>query len=244
MVRFTAELAGIPIGITALYEQSRETFRDYLTEKAPVFSLEATEQDLIREYERVARIRGLNKQAKSINPSLLEEQWLYHQVEEHLPEYGAVLFHGSAIAVDGDAYLFTAPSGTGKSTHTRLWQQHFSGRALMVNDDKPLITFFKNTPLVCGSPWQGKHRLGNNICAPLRGICLLNRGSDNEISPISAEKAFPTLLQQCYMPEETNRMAFTLDFLERLSKCVPLYQLKCNMQPEAAQVAYMGMSNY
>ena len=242
MVRFTAKLAGIPIGISALFEQTRAAYRDYLTTDAPLFTLETTEQALTQEYARIARRRALNPQKAIPHPALLEEQWLYHQIGDRLPAYDALLVHGSAVAVDGVAYLFTAPSQTGKSTHTRLWRQVFGDRAVMVNDDKPLLAFGENAVLVCGSPWRGKHRLGGNITVPLGGICLLTRSSVNTISPLSAKAAFPALLQQCCHPDNPQRMKHTLSLLEQLTQRAALYRLGCNMRPEAAEVAYRGMN--
>ena len=92
-----------------------------------------------------------------------------------------VLFHCSAVAVDGKAYLFTAASGTGKSTHTRMWRQHFGGRAVMVNDDKPILRIKDDGIYVCGTPWCGKHGLQTNVEVPVQGICILGGGEKNMI---------------------------------------------------------------
>ena len=78
--------------------------------------------------------------------------------------------------MDGQAVLFTAKSGTGKSTHTKLWRDLFGERAVMVNDDKPLLRILKDGVLVCGTPWDGKHRLSTNCALPLKAICILERG--------------------------------------------------------------------
>ena len=115
MESFTVNLANVPIGISALYKKTREAYREYLTSKTPFFSLAATEQELTALNNELIR-QGVIYPRSAIQ---LEEQWFYRQIAERLPEYGAMLFHGSAVAVDGAAYLFTAPSGIGKSTHTR-----------------------------------------------------------------------------------------------------------------------------
>ena len=97
--------------------------------------------------------------------------------------YDTILFHGSVIAVDGIGYLFTAKSGTGKSTHTRLWREYFGDRAAMVNDDKPLLKITDSSVIAYGTPYNGKHRLGTNISVPLKAICILTRAADNHIEP-------------------------------------------------------------
>ena len=235
MTRFTVKLADIPIGICALYEETVKSYREYLTEDSPVFSLTVTDQALKKEKELTeGRIPRL--------PSASEEQWLYRHIGERLPEYGALLVHGSAVAVDGNAYLFAAPSGTGKSTHARLWRQYFGDRAVMINDDKPLLKFEKDSVLVCGSPWRGKHRLGTNTSAVLKGICLLSRDSHNSIVTASIERDFPALLQQFYRPEDAQRTAQMLALINRLLQIVPLYRLNCNMDLDAAQTAFEGLN--
>ena len=156
-------------------------------------------------------------------------------------DYDTILFHGSVIAVDGVGYLFTAKSGTGKSTHTRLWRECFGERAVMVNDDKPLLKITHNGVIAYGTPYNGKHRLGSNISVPLKAICILIRDTVNHIEPITRNQAYTKLLQQVYRPADGEKMMKTLDLLDRLADSIKLYQLGCNMDISAAQVAYEGM---
>ena len=244
MVWFTVKLADVSVGISALHENTRKAYREYLTEEPPLFRLNVTKQALIEERESLISYMTQYTQADalSISEAALEEQWLYHQIGERIPEYGALLFHGSAVAVEGEAYIFTAPSGTGKSTHAHIWRKIFGDRAVMINDDKPLLKFADNTVMVCGSPWRGKHRIGTNAVAPLKGICLLTRDICNSIVSITGKEAFPELLKQCYRPKDFRRTAQTLTLLGQLTQNVPIYRLRCNMTPEAAKVAYTGMN--
>ena len=151
------------------------------------------------------------------------------------------MFHGSAIAVDGVAYLFTAKSGTGKSTHTALWRQVFGERAVMINDDKPLLKLTPEGVLVCGTPWNGKHGLGCNKMVPLKAICILERAEQNAITPMDAADVLPMLMQQSFRTGTTGGTVLLFDILDKLTKRVQLYRLGCNMDPQAAIVAYEGM---
>jgi hypothetical protein len=146
------------------------------------------------------------------------------------------------VAVDGQGYLFTARSGTGKSTHTRLWREAFGTRAVMVNDDKPLLRIGQKGATAYGTPWDGKHRLSSNMAVPLRGLCILERADKNHICPVTFQQALPMLLQQSYRPPQPERLARTLALVEKLGRSVPLYRLGCNMDIEAAYVAYEGMN--
>jgi serine kinase of HPr protein (carbohydrate metabolism regulator) len=158
-------------------------------------------------------------------------------------DHNTLLFHGSVIAVDGVAYLFTAKSGTGKSTHTRLWRELLGERAVMVNDDKPFISVTDDGIIVHGSPWNGKHKLGNNISVPLRAICILERGEINEIKEIPASKAVFMLIQQSSRPNDATKMAKYMELLDAIAANVKFYRLSCNMEPEAAEISFAAMSN-
>ena len=145
--------------------------------------------------------------------------------------------------MDGVAYLFTARSGTGKSTHTRLWCQLFGDRAVMVNDDKPFISIAEKGIFASGSPWSGKHGLDTNITVPLKGICLLERGTENRIENAAKEALLPMLLAQSYRPLDEAKAPRFLQLVDTLAENVPLWQMQCTKDIEAARVAYATMSN-
>ena len=152
------------------------------------------------------------------------------------------LFHGSVIAVDGEGYLFTAKSGTGKSTHTRLWREYFGERAVMVNDDKPLLHITDSGVTAYGTPWDGKHRLSTNTAVPLKGICILTRDTTNHIEQAESHAAYPLIVQQTNRSLTADGMKQTLSLIDNMLNVVPVYRLGCNMNIEAARVAYEGMN--
>jgi hypothetical protein len=203
----------------------------------PDISVEVTDEDM--EGEK----KYLPEDPESVrHPAYIEAMAIFRKIAEALPRFGRFLMHGSAISVDGEGYIFTAPSGTGKSTHVSLWRDLFGERAVMVNDDKPFIRVSDNGVFVCGSPWNGKHGLGANICVPLKAVCLLERGENNSISGITSREAFPTLLKQSYRPHDPEMLRTTLGLIDRVSEQAGMYRLYCNMEPEAAMVSYGGMN--
>ncbi len=105
----------------------------------------------------------------------------------------------------------------------------------------PLLCIRPEGVRVYGTPWNGKHRLSCNQSVPLKGLCLLARDKTNHIEAVSAEEAFPMLLQQSFHPQTGEGMLRVLELLDRLSRNVKLYRLGCNMEPEAAEIAYQGM---
>ena len=178
----------------------------------------------------------------------LETQVIYRKLCDKLVMRDILLFHSSAIAVDGKAYLFAARSGVGKSTHARLWREVFGNRAVMINDDKPLLRILKGnteeekaTVIVFGTPWNGKHMLGGNEQAPVQGICLLERGEKNIIRPVSSADALSGLLTQAYLPTSGEQRKRRTELVFSLAKSEPIWRMECNVDREAAQVAYHAM---
>jgi len=160
-----------------------------------------------------------------------------------LIKFGGFMLHSSAVLMDGKAYLFSAPSGTGKSTHTELWQKVFgSDRAKILNDDKPAIRIEKDGIFAFGTPWSGKTDLNINVKAKIGGICFLSRGDKNEIKRENGIDMLSDLLSQTVRPTNEEDMEKLLKYLEIVIKYVPIYSMKCTISEEAAIMAYETMS--
>ncbi len=162
---------------------------------------------------------------------------------DNLFAFDGFMLHASAVVLDGKAYLFSAPSGTGKSTHTSIWQRVFGeDKTYILNDDKPVIKVGSDGVFVCGTPWSGKTDKNRNLTVPLGGICFLKRGIENSISEMSPQKAIFSILNQTMRPEELNDMTILLHLIERVISTVKVYDMLCNMEDEAAILAYETMS--
>ncbi len=235
-------IADINIEICTLGPETHALCAAYRAGGAPDFSVTTARADIEFERERSAcedRYEGLP--VRQFSDGYLETLAVYRKIAEKMPDFDTMLVHGSCVAVDGEGYLFSAKSGTGKSTHTRLWRELFGARAVMVNDDKPLVRVKDGAAFVCGTPWDGKHRLSSNVCVPLHGLCMLERAQENRICAVSQAQIYPMLLQQVYRPASAAAMAKTLVLIDRLCAAVRLWRLGCNMDPEAARVAYEAM---
>lgn len=198
-----------------------------------LFEIEVTNAEILRED---------NGKTGAFGKDYLESLALYRKLSEKMLEYDTFLMHCSTVAVDGKAYLFTAPSGTGKSTHTRLWREYFGKRAVMVNDDKPLIQVASDGIYVCGTPWSGKHYLDTNIKVPIQGICVLHQGKENSIQRITEVDAFTELYRQSYRPKDREKLIKTISLVERLAEEIPIYRMSCNISREAVEVSYGAMN--
>ena len=233
------EIAGVAFAVQPIFESTRAYCASYLTEREPEYRLCVLREELIQEQRLLdldADEEGLKR--RKFSDMFLERSVIQRKVAGCLLERDVLLMHGSTVAVDGRAYLFTAPCGTGKSTHTRLWREVFGGRAVMVNDDKPFLRFMDGAVIACGTPWTGKHGLGSNVSAPLAGICILSRGTENRIRRADPEDVSEFLLQQL-QPEGDSR---TERLLRELLRRVPVWQMECNRELEAARIAYCAMS--
>ncbi len=230
------------IEIRSVFPETRNLCAAYRVNGLPDFTVTTTQSDIEREREKSVRENAFEGvPSQQFSGEYLETLAVYRKIAEKLPEYGTFLFHGSAVAVDGEAYVFTAKSGTGKSTHTRLWRKLLGERAVMVNDDKPLIHISDDGAIVYGTPWDGKHRLSSNIAVPLKAVCILERAEENHITPITRSEALPMLIQQSYRPSDPVALAKTLKWIDRLARSVKLYRLGCNMDIRAAELSFNTM---
>lgn len=172
-------------------------------------------------------------------PDMNEGPLLYTKIcKRMLSEYDGFFFHSSALELDGEGYLFTALSGTGKSTHTRNWRRLFGDRVTMINDDKPIIRKIDGRFYVCGTPWMGKSNIGCNRMAPVRAVYVLQRGEQNSAQTISPGVVLKQLLEATLLPKTKETMSNLLSLYNDLFSSAKLILLTCNKDVEAAQVAY------
>ena len=238
---FRVRIADIVFEVRCRCASTLQRCREYLTDDAPDHTIILDAAQLEAERALLQSLQEPVGDPAAFTPQALESLRLCRCMADLLPEHDRVLFHGSCLALDGQGVLFTAKSGTGKSTHTRLWREVFGSRVEMLNDDKPFLHVSPQGVTAYGTPWQGKHNLGRNMAVPLRAVCVLYRGEENRIEPISPREALPMLLQQTFTPEDPQAMVRTLALVQRLSKTTGLYRLYCNMDPQAAAVARDGM---
>lgn len=237
------KIADKHIEISSIFEDIHRLCLDYRSDGRPDYTVSISQSDI--DFERRKSVSADIKEGIEIRKfpeSYLETLAVYRKIAAFLVDFDTILFHGSVVAVDGEGYLFTAKSGTGKSTHTRLWREYFGERAVMINDDKPLINISEDGIIrVYGTPWDGKHRLSTNTSVPLKALCILERAEKNHIEKITKESAYAMLLQQTNRPSDPEKTAKTLVLLDRLAENTGLYRLGCNMNIEAAVTAYNGM---
>lgn len=159
-----------------------------------------------------------------------------------LVDFDGLMLHSSAVMMDGKAYLFSAPSGTGKSTHTQLWLDVFGDKAAILNDDKPALRRIDGVWYAYGTPWSGKHDISINTRVPVGGICILRRGAVNKIEPYCGAGAVGDIFEQTPRSSNAEYIGKLLELLDKLLCEVPVWRMECNMDPEAARMSHAAMS--
>ncbi len=176
--------------------------------------------------------------------SLTDFEYMYTggAFNNRLSVLGGGVLHSSSLAYNGQGIAFSAPSGTGKSTHTGLWQQHFGDAVEIINDDKPAIYFKDGQAMLCGTPWSGKTALNRNRAVPLRAIVFIERGEDNRIERLDTVESMFYLTSQISRPYYDESLGVRLlDFTEKLLGAVPVYRLYCTISRQAVDVVYKAV---
>ena len=159
----------------------------------------------------------------------------------HLLDFHGITIHASAVELDGKAYLFSAPSGTGKSTHTRLWQSVFGENARVFNDDKPALRCLDGTWYAYGTPWSG-HGDNINMKVPLAGICFLKQAPHNRIRRLSNQEAVQKIIWQTMRRfKKQEKLDLMLSRVDELVRSIPVFELENLPEPDAARLSYETM---
>ena len=251
---FWTKLADEPLWLKVRWPYTFDLFDHYLItpDEAEVQEYRALMQEQGLDPEQpfqaddadLARVRSYSEEENpdGFPDAYIESLALYQNITELLLARDVMQFHCSALEMDGRAYLFTAPSGTGKSTHVRLWRQVFGARVTVINDDKPLVRLQKDGSWrVYGTPYGGKHNLQTNTSQTLCGIVMLERGAENKIERVTPQDAFVTLMAQTYHSIQTpERILHAMDLVGSLAN-LPVFRLQCNISQQAVQVAYEAL---
>lgn len=152
--------------------------------------------------------------------------------------------HASCVLRDGLGYLFMGRSGTGKSTHSRLWINCFPGSELL-NDDNPAIRIVDGLPIVYGTPWSGKTPCWRNLSAPLRALVRLSQAPENRFRLCTGVEAFTAVYPGCSVLRFDSRLHDAL--CDTLSELIPLVRcgrLDCLPDEAAALCCSKGLDYY
>lgn len=231
---FYIKIADLNVKIENKYPHVKKICADYIIDEPTHIDIVAFASD--------ADINREIVESEFEHLGFAESVCIYRNICKELPKkFNGYLLHSALIEYEGRGYAFAAKSGTGKSTHISLWQKCFGDAVRIVNGDKPIIRFVDGKIIAYGTPWCGKEGLGINASVTLGAICFIERDKDNSITRISSADAVAKLFRQVLMPDDIENLDALLVLLDSTLASVSCYSLKCNMEIDAARVAYDGM---
>lgn len=231
---YTIKVADYVFGIENHYDYVHWLCENYIVEGIePDFFASVSEEEIAKEQSKDKNLRAAEAESFCV----------CRKISKWLMAHDRLFMHAAVIAVDGEAYAFTAPSGTGKSTHIKLWMDAFGDRVELVNGDKPILHVQDSAVYACGTPWSGKEGYDSDIKRKLKAICFLHRGTENEIHRIDTAEVLRGLFDQLLRPEGMEEIQHFLDLVDRLVQNIPFYSMHCKIDPAAAHMAYSAMKN-
>ena len=226
-------IAGVIVEMNPMFDRTISQAKPYLTTSlnSPDISIELT----------IEKLEEIKKRYNHLDLEEIEYIFLGQLFYRHILKHNGILLHSSCVVKDNQAYLFSAPSGTGKSTHTNLWLEEFKD-AFILNDDKPAIIYKDNTLYAAGTPFSGKHDISKNTLVPIKGICFIERSSNNWIKEISSKQAIFEILNQTERIPYEEDMNLILEHISNIVKNTKIYKMGCNISIEAVYTSYNKMS--
>lgn len=180
----------------------------------------------------------MKRAAEGVTVGMMENFVLCTDFNRKAIPYGVMLIHSSAIVYNGGAYLFSANSGVGKSTHTRLWLEAFGDKVHIMNDDKPVVRILGEKAVCCGTPFDGGSGIALNESYPLRAVIFVERGEENSVRVSTPKEVIQKLyFQTAHMVKQETAVKMLGNF-EKLLALTDFYVLTCNTDISAAYIAF------
>lgn len=236
-MNFKLKLADILVDVYPRYPTLKKFCKDYVTQEGKTrIHIEISDEDIASEKEKIT-------DGKEYSPQYLETLAALRQIADRMPDFHRFLCHGAVITWKDQGYMFTAPSGTGKSTHIALWKKYLGSDVGIVNGDKPILSVEKDTDgketiWAYGTPWAGKESWQKNRKAQLNGICFLKQAEENRIRRVNPQELLSRMICQIYFPDNPETAGKTMELMDRLLTDIPLYLLECDMSKEAVRCSF------
>lgn len=230
------KIADLNIEITPIYRETEKRLRPFLS------------KDNTAQFSVCINPEELSKQTfedGTVCPAHIAEGTLIlsELCSRILSDFDGFFFHSSSLMLNGEAYVFTAKSGVGKSTHSSLWRRLFGDRVTMINDDKSIIRRSGDGFSIYSTPWMGKADIGTNTSAPVKAVYVLERAADNRIERVSTGKVFRQLFEATLVPSDRQGLSRLLSLMDGFFSSVQLFRLYCNTDIQAAQLAFDAAQN-
>lgn len=225
------KIANKVVIMNPIYEPLLSQSKDYLSDEEANIDLTFT-LDYLKEFHKDYPMLSIGEC----------EYMLYgSRFYNYLINNNGLLLHSSCVVYNGYAYLFSAPSGTGKSTHTSLWVKHFKD-AKILNDDKPALSIENNKLYAYGTPFSGKTNLNLNEKFPVKAIVFIEQSNINEATKMNSSVAIYNIMSQTIRPSDEKEMNNLLSMIDTIVNTIKIYKLKCNISIDAVETIYQKIN--
>lgn len=228
------DIAGLRVSLENKHEYTTKFCEEFLSEDqaSPVdITARVTDEEFAEEQE----------QSPGFPDGYIENICLYRSICREIPLMDRMLLHASVLEYEGGAYAFLGKSGTGKSTHSKLWGQSIAGVGV-INGDKPILQYIGDRFIAYGTPWRGKERWGGKKSAPLKGLCFLEQAKENSIRNLTPSEVSSRLFMQILIPTDENAAIATLDLADKLIATTPAFLLQCDISEDAVKASFEAMT--
>lgn len=233
MIQFVVKIAEVNILIVGFYPETTHYFKDFLSDEPAVEQITVKEKN-IKEYK---------EKYPQFNERQCERAFVKYRMDSILVGYNAFPVHASALAYNDKAFLFTALSGVGKSTHSRRWREAFGDMVTMINDDRPYLKVKNGSVYVYSHPQAGKHGIYTNTHFPVLVIGKLIRDKNNYVKKIPEYQAFPYLAQQSFTMDTPQLTGKILKLIRKIVQIVEFYEIHCNLDADSGLEIYNQLMN-
>ena len=224
------DIAGFRVQLNNKYPFTEKFCQKYLSED------QASPPDVVASVSD-AEFAAEKEQSPGFSDGYIENICLYRSLCLQMPQYSRMLLHASILQYGDNAYAFLGRSGTGKSTHTKLWLKYIP-ETFVLNGDKPILEEKDDCFIAYGTPWQGKEGWGSKGQAPLKALCFLEQAKENSIRKLTPAETASRLFLQILMPNQEDAAVATLDLADHLIAKTPAYLLKCDISEEAVKTSF------
>lgn len=223
---FTCKIADTVFSVKNKYHYLHALMADYSSDEVPSYTLSVSENELA----------AASAAEGDFPPEVHESLLIYRKMLSVLADKNAFLMHSSLLSLNGKGYVFTAKSGTGKTTHSLLWKRLFG--AEIINGDKPIYKLENGTIYGYGTPFAGKEGFNKNSRVPVKAVCFLFQAKENTIRRLTAHEVILKIFDQVHLPEEREKKERVLALLDKMITDLPFYYLGCNISDEAAELSH------
>ena len=229
MEGFNVKIAGCVFWVCGTkHASTKGFFSDFLSNERAEAIIDVSEEE----------IRSFQEKLPHFTEALCERAVLKYRIDKYLVDQGAFPFHATALSYKDEAYVFTALSGVGKSTHARLWRDSFGEAVTMINDDRPYLKLVDRTVCAYSHPQSGKHHIYTNTSCPVRVIGRIIRDRDNYVRRLSGAEFFPFFVQQVFTMDDPETTSKIISLIMQVLSRVRVYEIHCNMDPTAGRQIY------